>query len=240
VGLRPGKCFRRIKRAYSRIATKRPKKNFVGAAPGLKIRQFNMGNPMKEFDRIVNLVVDDHVQIRDNAMESSRMAINRYLEKRLSKEAYFMKIRAYPNHFLREKKQATGAGADRVSSGMSHAFGKATGRAVQTRPGQVLISILVDEKNTKIAETGLMRANTRMPAALYTDVRKDVESIGTKPKKMRITKAEKKEAEEDAEKKAENTKGKDGKKAKDGETKAEDKSDGKKEEAKGNKKDAKK
>lgn len=199
MGLRPGKSYRRIKRAYSRIAITVPRRNYVGAAPGLKTRQFNMGNPLQEFSHIIDLVVDEAVQIRDNAIESSRIAINRYLERKLGKEAYFLKIRVYPNHILRENRMAQGAGADRVSQGMSHSFGKAIGRAIQTRPGQVIMSALVDEQNIALAKQALLRANARMPSSMHVEVSTDVKSIGTKPKKVREIAEEKKEAAKEGE-----------------------------------------
>lgn len=184
MGLRPGRAYRRIKRAYSRIAVSVPSRNYVGAAPGLKTRQFNMGNPQQEFSHIVDLVVDDSVQVRDNAIESSRIAINRFLERKLGKDAYFLKIRVFPSQILREKKVAQGAGADRVSQGMSHAFGKAVGRAIQTRPGQVIMSALVDEQNTALAKEALLRARARMPSRMHVEIGTDVKSIGTKPRKV--------------------------------------------------------
>ena len=39
----------------------------------------------------------------------------------------------YPHHVLRENKQATGAGADRVSQGMRCAFGKNVGTAARVK-----------------------------------------------------------------------------------------------------------
>src|SRR3989338_1322240 len=98
MGLRPAKCYRSTKdRAYTRLAIKVHGKNYIGASPAMKIRQFNMGNPIKEFSHILDLVVLSEVQIRDNAMESVRVAINKFLNKRLGKENYFMKIRVYPS-----------------------------------------------------------------------------------------------------------------------------------------------
>src|SRR3989338_285696 len=111
MALRPGRCYSELKdRAYTRLAVKVHRKNYIGAAPGLKTRQFNMGNPQKEFSHILDLLVTDHVQIRDNAIESIRIAINRYLAKKISKDGFFMKIRVYPHIILRENKQAQGAG----------------------------------------------------------------------------------------------------------------------------------
>ena len=116
MGLRPAKCYRTQKdRAYSRIAIKVHKRNYIGATPGLRIRQFNMGNPLKKYDTIVDLIVDDEgMQLRDNSLESVRLAVNRYLVKSVGKDNFFMRVRVYPYQILRENKMATGAGADRV------------------------------------------------------------------------------------------------------------------------------
>ncbi len=241
MGLRPGHCYSSKKdRAFTRYAVKVHRKSYVGAIPGLKTRQFNMGNGAKEFSHILDLKVEEHCQVRDNAVESVRMAINRYLNTHLGKEGYFMKIRAYPFHILRENKQAQGAGADRVSSGMSHSFGKNIGRAIRVRPGQKLISVLVDEEGVEVAKKALKRANSRIGAKISIRVGTDVESIGTRPKKTRdILKAEREEAKakEEAEKE-----GKEGEKKEEGkgEKKDEKKDEGKKEDTKQDKKEAKK
>jgi large subunit ribosomal protein L10e len=197
MGLRPGSCYSSKKdRSFTRYALKVHRKSYVGAIPGIKIRQFNMGNGLKQFSHILDLVVEEHCQIRDNALESIRMAINRYLNNHVGKDAYFIKIRAYPFQILRENKQAQGAGADRVSQGMSHAFGRNIGRAIRASPGQKLLSVLVDEQHVEIARKALERAHSKIGAELSIRVGTDVESIGTKPKKTRdIIKAEQEEAE---------------------------------------------
>jgi len=229
MGLRPGPCYSSTKdRAYTRLAVKVHRKNYVGAAPGLKTRQFNMGNPLKEFSHILDLVAKEKVQVRDNAIESSRIAINRFLHNNFGKDGYFMKIRVYPHQLLRENKQAQGAGADRISTGMSHSFGKVIGRAVRVRPGQKMMSVLVDEANIEAAKTALLRANARMPLGLDVVVHTDVKSIGSKPRKIKVTKAETKEEEEKAggAEEAKGEKKKSGEEAKAGEKKAEPKAEG--------------
>jgi len=223
MGLRPGHCYSSKKdRAFSRYAVKVHRKSYVGAIPGLKTRQFNMGNGVKEFTHILDLKSEAHAQIRDNAIESARMAINRQLNKHAGKDGYFMKIRVYPFHVLRENKQAQGAGADRVSQGMSHSFGRNIGRAIRVRPGQKLISVLVDEEHVEMAKKAMLKANSRIGCEISVRVGTNVESIGTKPKKTRdIRKAEA------AEKEGEKEEGKEPKKgeaaAKKGEEKAPEK-----------------
>ncbi|MFA4855693.1 MAG: 50S ribosomal protein L16 [archaeon] len=197
MGIRPGHCYNTKKdRAFTRYAVKVHRRSYVGSIPGLKTRQFNMGDGIKQFNRVLNLVADGHAQVRDNALESARMAVNRFLNNKLGKDGYFMKIRVYPFHILRENKLAQGAGADRVSTGMSHCYGKNIGRAVRVRPGQILMSVLVDEENVETAKIACKRAGSKLGVDIKVRVGTDVESIGTKPKKTRDIIAEEKKEEE--------------------------------------------
>ncbi|MBI4043610.1 MAG: 50S ribosomal protein L16 [Candidatus Diapherotrites archaeon] len=196
MGLRPGHCYRLQKKpAYTRLAVTVPDRNYIGASPGIKTHQFNVGNPLKDFTHLVNLVADESVQIRDNSIEATRLIITKFLSRKLGKEGFFLKIRVYPHMILRENKQAQGAHADRIQKGMSHPFGKPVGRAARVRPGQVLMSILVDKENIEIAKTAILRARPRMTTKLHAEISTDVQSIGTKPRKMTEEKVEEKAEE---------------------------------------------
>ncbi len=194
MGLRPGHCYRDVKdRAYTRHAVTVQDKDYIGAVPGLKIRQFNMGSGNKNFDTILDLVVrpgKNGVQIRDNALESARLMINRALINSVGKEDFFIKLRVYPSHVLRENKQAQGAHADRIQKGMSHAFGKSIGRAIRVRDGQKIFSVLVMDDKKELAKKALLSAKARFPCKIQVLVHKDVQSIGTRPKKTRDVLAE--------------------------------------------------
>jgi large subunit ribosomal protein L10e len=203
MGLRPAKCYtnprggKRIRkgacgyarkinhqRAYTRIAITAPDRNYIGASPALRIRQFNMGNPMLPYNTVAELVVTQSIDVRDNAIESARQRINRKLVKALGKEGFFMKVRVYPSHILRENKQAQGAGADRVSQGMCLSFGVPNGRAARVRAGQTIYSVLCMDTQKVAVKDALMRARTRFPCSVKVEFHKDVKSIGTIPTKV--------------------------------------------------------
>src|SRR3989344_4569608 len=198
MGLRPGHCYNTTKdRPYTRHAVNVHNRNYIGAVPGLKTRQWNMGEGTKPFDTVVDLITECGplgIQIRDNALESARLMINRTLIKRVGKEGFFLKLRIYPHHILRENKQAQGAHADRIQKGMSHAFGKTIGRAARVRSGQVVFSVLVFDTDKEKAADCLMMAISRFPCSVITKTHKDVQSIGTKPKKTRDLIKEEEEA----------------------------------------------
>jgi large subunit ribosomal protein L10e len=88
-----------------------------------------------------------------------------------------MKLRVYPHQVLRENKQATGAGADRVSSGMRHAFGKAVGTAARVDAEQKIFSVSTAPTSVPQAKMALRRAGHKLPTPIYIVVEKGAELI---------------------------------------------------------------
>ena len=197
MGLRPGHCYCKNvnKRAYTRVAKKVHKKNFVGGVPGLRIRQFHMGFGQRDYTHVVHFVTVDKIQIRDNALESARTTVARQLNKKLTQANYYMKVRVYPQFFLRENKQAQGAHADRIQQGMSQCpFGKVVGRASRVRPNQKIFSILVDEPNTAFVREVLKKSASRFPCSMKVIVEENkdsLKSVGTTKKRKKLLAQEK-------------------------------------------------
>lgn len=244
MGLRPAKCYRRLERPYTRFAQTVHAKNFIGGIPGLKIRQFHMGNPGKSFHYCFNVVVDGYAQIRDNSIEACRASMNRILGESVGRENYWMRILAFPHHILRENKVAQGNHADRISDGMSHCFGTPVGRAIQTRPGTELFAIYTDKKFLDSAKEAYRKTKAKIGVKTSYLVREttDLErEIMARTKKKiieeKVEVAPVKEAAPEAEAKAEGEAGKPGEKAeaKPEAGKKEEKVPAKKEEAKGKK-----
>jgi len=161
-------------RAYTRIS-KFKEKSFVKASPHINIVNFDMGNRRKKFGYKLDLVSKSALQIRHQAMESARMTCNRLLEATLGKSGYHLKVRFYPFHILRENPLAAGAGADRMSTGMKHSFGKPIGRAAQIRKGQTLLTLEVNKQNLEIAKKALKRASYKFPCGCLIEVKEAIE-----------------------------------------------------------------
>ncbi|MFC2142888.1 50S ribosomal protein L16 [Candidatus Aenigmatarchaeota archaeon] len=162
-GLRPGRCYRRVKRPYTRQSMRVPRKSYVKGVPKPKIAQFEMGK-LGKYDKKVFLVSGTNVQIRHNALEAARVITVQTLDKGIGKGGdYFVKIRIYPHHVLRENALATGAGADRFQQGMRQSFGKPVGTAAQVKKGQKIIEVRVDGKNEKLGRLALKKASYKMP-----------------------------------------------------------------------------
>ncbi|KYK27178.1 hypothetical protein AYK26_00285 [Euryarchaeota archaeon SM23-78] len=151
-----------MERPYTRKSKYR-KKNFVRATPHNLIVKYDMGNLKKKFAYRVDVNSKEKIQVRHNALEAARKSSNRLLEKRAGKVGYKLKIRIFPHHILRENPVATGAGADRMSTGMKKSFGKPIGLAAQVRPGQTLFEVHVDKPQLETGKTAAKRIAAKMP-----------------------------------------------------------------------------
>ena len=126
-----------------------PNFSFVGliqcrGVPESKIRIFDSGAkraPVDLFPFVAHLVCDEKQQISSEALEACRIAINKHLVKNVGKEAFHIRVRAHPYHVLRANKMLSCAGADRLSSGMRHSYGKPIGVAARVDIGQILLSV---------------------------------------------------------------------------------------------------
>ena len=72
---------------------------------------------------------------------------------------------------------ATGAGADRVQSGMRNAFGKAISVEALVKTNQKVMSIDVNPKNFEDAKVALRRAGMKLPVSCRIVVEKGAELI---------------------------------------------------------------
>lgn len=176
-GIRPGKCYRWDSPAYTRVSNN-PGDSFITGIPGSKITRYDMGNVSGEFDSSLAIVVDHHIIIRHNALESARVVIQKIIEKGVGPTNYHFKVNVYPHHIIRENVMATGAGADRVQDGMRKAFGKPMGRAARIVRGQAVFTIyfnFTEDRFQKI-KTALKSAMKKLPGSFSVVGEKGVAS----------------------------------------------------------------
>ncbi|MBN2458267.1 50S ribosomal protein L16 [Candidatus Woesearchaeota archaeon] len=163
-------AYRRLERPYTRKSKYR-KLSFIKSTPHSKIVRFECGNLKDKFEKKVDLVSKNALQIRHNAIESARLSSNRMLEKNLGKVGFRLSIRIYPHHVLRENPLASGAGADRMSTGMKMSFGKPIGSAARVKEGQTLLTVSVNKNNVDLAKKALKRASYKFPCPCSIVVR---------------------------------------------------------------------
>lgn len=164
---KPGKMYRQIKgMAYCR-------KEYMGGIPALRIVRFDIGSNPDTFPVKLTLVVKEQCQIRHTALEAARIAATRWMEKMTGGTGFHLKVRVYPHVVLREHKIATGAGADRISEGMSHAFGSAVGTAARVQPGYQIMTIWTANEFVDVAKKALVRAGQKIPTPISIIVEKN-------------------------------------------------------------------
>ena len=98
------------------------RKEYIKGKPQIKIAKFQ-GGKRGTYEYCVQLLMNERLQIRHMAIESTRLAANKTLEKTTGESGYYSRLRIYPHNLLRENKQIATAGADRVSEGMRRSWG---------------------------------------------------------------------------------------------------------------------
>ncbi len=167
--LRKGNAYKKTTRAYTRNS-KYKKKGFIKVVPARKIVKYNMGDLKKEFPKKVKLISKEKFQLRHNSLESCRTLVNRQLQARFGAKGYKFTINQFPHHVLRENKMLTGAGADRMQSGMKHSFGKAMGTAAQLKPGKTILTVCVPEDGVEFAKKALTKTKPRIAGKVGIEI----------------------------------------------------------------------
>ena len=165
-------AYRRVERPYTRFS-KYKKQCYVRARPASRIVKYNFGSLNKNFEYRVDLISKSTLQIRDLALEAARITSNRVLEEIAGKSNYKMMIIPYPHHVLRENAFASGAGADRMSTGMQKAFGKVIGVAAQIKTGQTVMSVHVNKEHLELAKDAARRASHKFPCQWLITINKN-------------------------------------------------------------------
>lgn len=171
MALRNFNCYRKVKRAYTRKSKYKPLA-YIKGVPPIKLTKFNFGDLKRPFTMQVDLVSKVRIQVRHNAIEAARQVVIRKLAEMA--KPYRLQVRPYPHHVLRENKMITGAGADRMQTGMQLSFGKPMGSAAQLTIGQPIFSVFVDKDAVAQTKEALKGAMPKLPgkSGIVESVRK--------------------------------------------------------------------
>ena len=161
MALRKGSAYsKRYARPYTRVSKKRTK-SYIKTVPNSRIVKFKMGDQKGydngEYPVQLHMISKENCQIRDNSIEAIRQYLNRFLQIKVGKE-FYLEVKIFPHHILRENKMLTGAGADRMQTGMSRAFGKTMGRAALVKPNQTLYIVGVKNPKAEIMARKLIKS----------------------------------------------------------------------------------
>ncbi len=164
---KPASMYREISRPpYTR-------REYISGIPASKVAQYKMGDKKaapEDYPVQISLRTEETVQIRHGSLESSRLSANRYLIKELGENNYKMILRKFPHHVIRENKQATGAGADRVSEGMRQAFGKVVGTAARIDSNERLFTAWCEVEDAPAVKEAFRRAYNKISPPCRIDV----------------------------------------------------------------------
>lgn len=162
--LRKWSAYRTLERPYTRFSKFR-KKGFVKSRPGKKIIKYDMGALATGFEQFpirLSMISRDAAQVRTASIEAARIAVLRRLEGKLPKNGFYFKIKIVPHHVLRENPLAAGAGADRLSTGMKHSFGKTIGTAAQVKKGASVMEVYLPDGQEALGREALRVASSKL------------------------------------------------------------------------------
>jgi len=165
-GLRKASAYSKRKVVpYTRVS-KRRQKSFIKTVPQQKIVKFTMGKESLvregKLPHQLTLISTENVQMRHNAFEACRQFINKKLDQELSGQ-YVFRVIPYPHHIQRENKMLTGAGADRMQTGMQLSFGKSSGKAAIVKPKSRIFFVAVPRlKDVAFARKVLKQVKSKL------------------------------------------------------------------------------
>lgn len=139
------------------------RQEYIHRVPQSMISRFTLGDSTAEYEFVVSLIASKDARISSNALEAIRITTNKTLAEMLGEKSYLLKIIPYPHLVVREHKFMSFAGADRLSQGMGHAFGRPTKRVAVVRKGKKIISVFVNREGVDAAKKAIKKSSKRLP-----------------------------------------------------------------------------
>lgn len=163
-----GTYSKKAARPFTRISRNKSK-SYIKTIPFPKVVKYHIGNQIDyaagKHTHAVSLVSKQKVQLRDTALEAARMALTKELDEKILGQ-YYLAVKVYPHHFLRENKLAAGAGADRMATGMTQSYGAIIGRAALVGAGQTVFFISTNSlKSAQICRDALQKVRAKVPCS---------------------------------------------------------------------------
>ena len=157
---------------FTRVSKKR-QKSYIKTVPQQKIVKFSMGSEQLfakgKLPHQLTMVTTEPVQVRHNAFEACRQYVNKQLETTLVTN-YLFKVIPFSHHIQRENKMLTGAGADRMQTGMQLAYGRPMGKAAILKKGGKLFFVAVPTaKDVVLVRKLFKQIKSKLPCKTRVD-----------------------------------------------------------------------
>ena len=167
MALRKASSYSKMKAVPYTRTSKKKGLAYIKTVPPQAIVKFSMGNSSAynegKFPYKLIMVADQAGQIRNNALEACRQFIHKELETKFLNQ-YVFKVVPYPHHIQRENKMLTGAGSDRMQTGMQLSFGKSVGKAALVKEGGRIFMIAVpNEKAVRLVREVFTKVRPKLP-----------------------------------------------------------------------------
>jgi len=151
---------------FTRVS-KRRQKSYIKTVPQQKIVKFTMGKneliKKKKLLHKLTMFSKEKVQLRHNALEACRQYVNKKVNI-IAGGQYYFRVVPFPHHIQRENKMITGAGADRMQTGMQLSYGKSAGKAaILKKDSKIFVIHLPTEKNAQDVRKVLKQVNSKLP-----------------------------------------------------------------------------
>lgn len=152
------------------------RQKYIRSIPQSKIKIFTIGDQKGDYSYAVLLRAPNPSEVSSDALEAARITANKMLET--SGKSYLLKVLVYPHEIVREHKFMGFAGADRLSQGMSRAFGRPKSRSAKIVANQPIMVIYTKGDAVDLAKTALKRASKKL-SILTNVVIEEVEEAKT-------------------------------------------------------------
>lgn len=167
MALRKASSYSKMKVVPFTRTSKQKGKAYIKTVPPQNIVKFTMGSETLynegKFPFTLTVVAEEAGQIRHNALEACREYINKELDKEFLGQ-YLFKVVPYPHHIQRENKMLTGAGSDRMQTGMQLSFGKSIGKAALVKPGtRIFFMAVASTKAEAFARDLFRKVKSKLP-----------------------------------------------------------------------------
>jgi large subunit ribosomal protein L10e len=167
MALRKASAYSKMKVVPFTRISKQKGKAYIKTVPPQSIVKFTMGSEKLyregKFPHELTVVATERAQIRHNALEACRQYLNKRLDVDLAGQ-YLFRVVPFPHHIQRENKMLTGAGADRMSSGMQLSYGKPMGKAALVKNGtRVFFFAVPNEKAVAVARDAFSKVRPKLP-----------------------------------------------------------------------------
>ncbi|MEK6906338.1 MAG: 50S ribosomal protein L16 [Nanoarchaeota archaeon] len=167
VGLRKASSYSKMRAVPFTRISKQKSRSYIKTVPPQKIAKFSMGSESLfnkgKLLHCLTIVSTGHTQIRHNALEACRQYITKKLEEELAGQFLF-RVVPFPHHIQRENKMLTGAGADRMQTGMQLSYGAPVGKAAIVKPnGRIFFIAVADPKAVMFARHIIQQIKSKLP-----------------------------------------------------------------------------